>query len=80
MAIIPTGGGKSLCWEVPLQVELGAITIVFTPFIPLIHDQLRRASEKNIKAMYWTPDKEFDEDVQLLFISWDLAGRPQVHK
>ncbi len=80
LAIIPTGGGKSLAWEAPLQVEKNTISIVFTPFIPLIDDQLRRASEKGIRAMHWTMGKEFDMNVQLIFISWDLVGRPQVFK
>ena len=80
LAILPTGVGKSLCWEVPVLSEPNTKTIVFTPFVSLINDQLRRASNLGIKAMHWTSHRFPTKDVQLVFISWELILRAQVTK
>ncbi len=80
LAIIPTGGGKSVAWEATVQAEPNTITIVATPFKSLIIDQLRRAKALNINAMEWTFDTFPEKKTQLVFISWELTFRIQVTK
>lgn len=49
LGILPTGGGKSLCFQVPC-VALPGLTVVVSPLISLMADQLRRAREAGIRA------------------------------
>jgi len=50
IGILPTGGGKSLCFQVPGLVFEG-ITLVISPLISLIDDQVSHLSKKNISAI-----------------------------
>ena len=38
LAVLPTGGGKSVCFQVP-AVALGGLTVVVTPLVALMDDQ-----------------------------------------
>lgn len=78
VAVIPTGGGKSLAWEVVVQSETNTHTVVFTPFLSLIRDQLRRAEALGIKAMHWKAHNIVSDDTQLVFLSWETCNKPQV--
>ena len=46
---MPTGAGKSLCFQLPALLSRG-ITLVFSPLIALIEDQIIRLKEKGIPA------------------------------
>lgn len=49
-ALLPTGGGKSVCFQVPGLLSNG-ITLVISPLIALIKDQVANLQQKNIKAI-----------------------------
>ena len=50
LAILPTGGGKSVCFQVPAMMREG-IAIVVTPLIALMKDQVQNLNDRGIKAM-----------------------------
>lgn len=49
IALLPTGGGKSICFQIPALI-LDGICLVVSPLIALMQDQVQQLAEKNIKA------------------------------
>lgn len=77
--IMPTGGGKSICYQIPAFIFDG-ITIVISPLIALMKDQVDNINNIGIKAKYINSTNTLDEvkeiidmcylgQVKLLYIS-----------
>ncbi|MEO9467534.1 DNA helicase RecQ [Parasphingorhabdus sp.] len=49
LAVMPTGAGKSLCYQLPATANSGTV-VVISPLIALMHDQLRSAEAVGIRA------------------------------
>ena len=50
LAILPTGGGKSVCFQVPSLMKEG-LALVITPLVALMKDQVQNLESRGIKAL-----------------------------
>lgn len=86
LAIMPTGGGKSLCYQLPALVRDG-VTLVVSPLIALMRDQVRALQEAGVAAGALTSastENELSEiwnalrerRLKLLYMAPERLGRP----
>jgi len=60
LALLPTGGGKSVCYQIP-GIQLPGICIVISPLVALIKDQVDQLKKRNIKAVGITGGISYQE-------------------
>jgi ATP-dependent DNA helicase RecQ len=63
--LMPTGGGKSICFQVPALMKDG-ICLVISPLVALMKDQVQRLQNLGIKAIALTGGIQSDEMITLL--------------
>ena len=84
LAILPTGGGKSVCFQVPAMMKDG-LALVITPLIALMKDQVQNLAQRGIRALAihaGMPRREVDialnnaayGDVKFLYVSPERLG------
>ena len=86
LALLPTGGGKSLCYQLPALMNPG-FALVVSPLIALMEDQVSTLKELGVKAMYFESDpkglslsKQLDNalygNYKVVFVSPERLGNP----
>lgn len=84
LAVMPTGAGKSLTYQLP-AVMLPGTCVVVSPLIALMHDQLRSATANGIRAATLTSvdmdrgqtiDRFLSGDLDLLYVAPERASQP----
>jgi ATP-dependent DNA helicase RecQ len=71
LAVMPTGAGKSLCYQLPALLREGTC-IVISPLIALMHDQLRAARAIGIRAATLTSQDTDQAETMARFRAGDL--------
>lgn len=82
--LMPTGGGKSLCYQVPALLRDG-LAVVVSPLIALMQDQVATLSELGVKAVYLASNLELEQvsdtlgqirngEIKLLYITPERAS------
>lgn len=70
LVLMPTGGGKSLCYQVPALCSEG-LTLVISPLVSLMKDQVEMLRANGVSAAYWNSTQNAEESREV----WDLLIR-----
>jgi ATP-dependent DNA helicase RecQ len=87
LAVMPTGGGKSLCYQLP-ALMLDGLTVVVSPLIALMEDQVRQLLQLNIPAAFLNSTLAHQDyltitnyvrkgDVKILYTAPETLLRPE---
>ncbi len=80
LALLPTGGGKSICYQIPALQRPG-ICLVISPLIALMHDQVEQLNQRGIKARFVSSTQSpleidrildnacYDKELKFLYVS-----------
>ena len=64
LVLMPTGGGKSLCYQIPAMIRHG-VGVVVSPLIALMQDQVDALEEVGVRAAFLNSTQTFDESLRI---------------
>ena len=88
LIVLPTGGGKSLCYQLPALIFDG-VTVVVSPLISLMQDQVMQLQQRGIHAVFLNSTLSHPEyvatmqrvkrgEVRLLYVAPETLMRPEI--
>ena len=88
LVVLPTGGGKSLCYQLPAIIFEG-LTVVVSPLISLMEDQVTQLQNREIPASFLNSMVQHSEylatmhsvrqgDIKLLYVAPETLVRPEI--
>lgn len=89
LAIMPTGGGKSLCYQIPALIFEG-LTVVVSPLISLMQDQVAALNATGINAVFLNSTVEWEDykdsmnsirrgETKLLYVAPETLVTPKIN-
>jgi ATP-dependent DNA helicase RecQ len=90
LVLMPTGGGKSLCYQIPALVRPG-VGVVISPLIALMQDQVDALRTLGVRAGFLNSTQDFDErrlveqeflagEIDLLYVAPEGLGVPATQR
>ena len=88
LIVLPTGGGKSLCYQLPALMFEG-VTVVVSPLISLMQDQVMQLQNRGIRAAFLNSTLSYSEQatimqrvkqgkIKLLYLAPETLVRPEI--
>ena len=88
LIVLPTGGGKSLCYQLPALIFDG-VTVVVSPLISLMQDQVMQLQQRDVRAAFLNSTLSNSEyvatmqrvkrgEVTLLYVAPETLMRPEI--
>lgn len=88
LAIMPTGGGKSLCYQIPALLSPG-LTVVVSPLIALMKDQVEQLDALGVPALFLNSSLSYDDyqinmllvrsgEIKLLYVAPETLLSPRL--
>lgn len=88
LIVLPTGGGKSLCYQLPALIFNG-VTVVISPLISLMQDQVMQLQQRDVCAAFLNSTLSQREyvatmqrvkrgDIKLLYVAPETLMRPEI--
>ncbi len=65
LVLMPTGGGKSLCYQIPALMKSG-VALIVSPLISLMKDQVDQLKRRGVYAVAWNSNTPSGEDEQII--------------
>jgi superfamily II DNA helicase RecQ len=80
VAVIPTGGGKSLSWLMAAAMDRGSCSVVVVPFKQLLLQHFMQAREYGLEAVHWEVKcgTSILQDASLVFVALETAKSPKL--
>ena len=88
LIVLPTGGGKSLCYQLPALIFDG-VTVVVSPLISLMQDQVMQLQQRDVRAAFLNSTLSNSEyvatmqrvkrgEIKLLYVAPETLMRPEI--
>jgi ATP-dependent DNA helicase RecQ len=88
LAVMPTGGGKSLCYQIPALIFPG-LTVVVSPLIALMKDQVEQLEQSGVPALFLNSSLAHEEyqlnmqrvrsgEIKLLYVAPETLLTPRI--
>ena len=88
LIVLPTGGGKSLCYQLPALIFDG-LTVVVSPLISLMQDQVMQLQQRDVRAAFLNSTLSHSEyvatmqrvkrgEIKLLYVAPETLLRPEI--